>query len=173
MKKSNKLATALVSIVVVVLGIWAGMQIFYKNMTDIASVPKPTPSIKQLPAPKKGWKWYISPHNVAFQYPAEFTPNESGEIFTSGTKEFRVLIDDTTPNGVAPALEPASSQVVINNITWNIKNSYTYCDAGICSPTGVTYYIYQDRHLVRVKYFPDDMWPITEQVISSIVFNAQ
>ncbi|MEN9327298.1 MAG: hypothetical protein RI947_106 [Candidatus Parcubacteria bacterium] len=135
---------------------------------------KPVATIKQLPASKKGWKWHIDKiHNIAFQYPEEFTPNNNGRIFTSGTKEIRVLIDNITPNRVFPAIEPASSQVVINSLTWNIKKSYTYCDAGICGSTGITYYIYKYGHLVLIKYFPEDVWPVAEQVISSILFNAQ
>lgn len=147
-----------------------------KTQTDISIKSISKTNITPMPTLKENWRRHTNEqYNISFKYPKQFTPNESGRIFTSGAREFRFLIDDTTPDKVVPALK-AESQVVIDNLTWNIanlSNTNNYCDAGICESTGTTYYLYKNGYLIRIIYYSKEMQPIIEQIISSIAFASK
>lgn len=143
------------------------------NITTILSVTATPTLIPHLSSSTTNWKVYIDTnHKVTFAYPSDYINEKDSVRFSSGTKEFRFLIDNASPDKIAPSIQTNITKD-INGTTWRVvplNPNSQYCDAGICGDTAGVYYVYKSGTLYRFLYYSPDLENTLEEIISTVTF---
>lgn len=177
-----------------------GVSAFFlgKNQANQSTVIVPTviPSISLVPSSSvqdetvytegtrsANWKTYTDRDvGLEFKYPPIFSLNEDTSnatqfivYFKQGTKDFRLDRFIASAQNEAP-FNRTSITKILNGVTWKVvppEKTSQYCDAGNCSKTAPTYYVYRNNYRYSFTYYSDDLQSTIEQILSTFKFLDQ